>query len=432
MKNIISIAIVFVVDLVAIFISLWSAHHFWEVFSQKSVDYYTCNMLIYAIVIITLASEKIYTHRLDFWEETRLTLRGLMLGMVIVLSVLALMDTILRYDQMVIITAFIIMAVLIPTLKRIIKTRLFYIGLWRREAEMCGQDETLLAEIFSNPYLGYVHSDQSHAQTLFVNTMGISPQELQIKLDSALREKKEVLFIPFLQSYIFSNANIIELSNARKNLIVLENRLLKPMNIWIKKVWDLFLSLLLLPLLLLIFGVIVLLIKREEPKGTIFFRQKRMGQNGQEFLCYKFRSMRENSEAVLRDYLEKHPEEVTNYETYHKYKNDPRITKIGALLRKTSLDEVPQIINVLKGEMSLIGPRPYMPNEKEKIGERVDMVLAVKPGVTGLWQVSGRSEVDFHSRVDMDVWYTRNWNLWLDLVILIKTVKVVLLKNGAH
>ena len=130
-------------------------------------------------------------------------------------------------------------------------------------------------------------------------------------------------------------------------------------------------------------------------------------------------------------YLKDHPEEVEFYTTYHKYQNDPRITKIGDKLRKTSLDELPQIFNVFKNEMSFIGPRPYMLNEKEKIGEKIDTVLTVKPGITGLWQVSGRTDVDFHSRVELDVWYIRNWNLWMDLVILLKTVKTVLVREGA-
>ena len=126
------------------------------------------------------------------------------------------------------------------------------------------------------------------------------------------------------------------------------------------------------------------------------------------------------------------PQEIINYEIYHKYDNDPRITKIGSLLRKTSLDELPQIFNVLKGEMSLIGPRPYMPNERSKMGNNIDIILAVKPGITGLWQVSGRNEVDFASRVALDVWYVRNWSIWNDIVILLKTIQVVLFRKGAY
>lgn len=142
--------------------------------------------------------------------------------------------------------------------------------------------------------------------------------------------------------------------------------------------------------------------------------------------------MKENSEPLLAAYLQEYPEEVTNYEIYHKYENDPRITKIGSFLRKTSLDELPQIFNVLQGEMSLIGPRPYMGDEKVKIGDKADMILSVKPGITGLWQVSGRSDIDFQSRVEIDVWYVRNWSIWNDIVILIKTVQVVLLRKGSY
>jgi len=117
---------------------------------------------------------------------------------------------------------------------------------------------------------------------------------------------------------------------------------------------------------------------------------------------------------------------------YHKYKNDPRITKIGHFLRRTSLDELPQIVNVLRDDMSLIGPRPYLLDEAKMMGNHKDIILSVRPGITGLWQVSGRSNVDFLSRIKLDTWYIRNWNLWMDLVILIKTVKTVLFKDGAQ
>jgi len=191
------------------------------------------------------------------------------------------------------------------------------------------------------------------------------------------------------------------------------------------------LSLFIFPFLIPIMLYIAYRIKRDEPKQNIFFKQKRLGMEGKPFVCYKFQTMYENSDELLQKYLKEHPEEVRYYDTYHKYKKDPRITKIGHFLRRTSLDELPQIFNVFKAEMSFIGPRPYMMNEKEKIGEDIETVLTVKPGITGLWQVSGRSDVDFHSRVKLDVWYIRNWNLWMDLVILIKTIKTVLLKDGA-
>ena len=438
MKNSISRLFLFGIDIFSIFVSISLAYGL-RIFLQDWIDtpmhkdwsYFTSNVIVYAIVIVTFFSEKIYKHRYDFWEETRLILRGLLISLVIVLSILALTKSVENYSRFVIVFSFVFMGLLIPIMKNITKKLLFRFGLWRREAEVCGNDEYIKEEVFRNPYLGYVHSSHTDAQTIFIDTNNISADELQERLDVSLKEKKEVLFIPLLQSYNFANVNIIELTNARKNLIVLENALLKTSNIWIKKLSDLFLSILLFPFLVIFFVIIIIFIKKEEPKGSVFFKQMRMGHNGKEFLCYKFRSMREDGDEVLEAYLKEHPEEIVCYDKYHKYKNDPRITKIGHIMRKTSLDEVPQIINVLKGEMSLIGPRPYMFNEKEKIGDKLDMVLAVKPGITGLWHVSGRNDVDFHSRVEMVIWYTRYWNLLLDLVVLVKTIKVVLFRDGA-
>ncbi len=228
-----------------------------------------------------------------------------------------------------------------------------------------------------------------------------------------------------------THSHIYRLSNTRTNLIVFQNRLKSNYRLWAKKLSDLTMSILIFPLLIPIMLFISYKIRKEEPGSSILFKQERLGQNGEVFICYKFRTMHEESDDQLKVYLKEHPEEIEFYNTYHKYQNDPRITRIGHTLRRTSLDELPQIFNVFKNEMSFIGPRPYMINEKGKIGEDIETVLTVKPGITGLWQVSGRSDVDFHSRVELDVWYIRNWNLWMDLVILIKTIKTVLVREGA-
>ena len=140
--------------------------------------------------------------------------------------------------------------------------------------------------------------------------------------------------------------------------------------------------------------------------------------------------MYENGDEILKEYLKTHPEEIEYYEKYHKYINDPRITKIGKFLRATSLDELPQIINVLKGDMSFVGPRPYLPEELQKM-KGYDIIFKVRPGITGLWQVSGRNNLTFKERIELEKWYVKNWSLWEDIIILFKTVKVVLLKIGA-
>ncbi|RVT22944.1 sugar transferase, partial [Escherichia coli] len=145
-----------------------------------------------------------------------------------------------------------------------------------------------------------------------------------------------------------------------------------------------------------------------------------------------FRSMVVNSKEILDELLKNDPKAKEEWDATFKLKNDPRITKIGAFLRKTSLDELPQLLNVLKGEMSLVGPRPIINAELERYNDQVDYYLLSKPGMTGLWQVSGRSDVDYDTRVYLDAWYVKNWSMWNDIAILLKTVIVVLKKDGAY
>ena len=158
----------------------------------------------------------------------------------------------------------------------------------------------------------------------------------------------------------------------------------------------------------------------------IFFKQVRIGENGREFTIYKYRTMVPNAEKILDELMEKDEAIRKEYQENKKLRDDPRITKAGSFLRKTSLDEFPQFINVLKGEMSLIGPRPYLPREKVDMGPYYQDVVSSKPGITGMWQTHGRSEVNFEQRLELDEYYYRNWSLWLDITLLIRTVKQVL------
>lgn len=165
--------------------------------------------------------------------------------------------------------------------------------------------------------------------------------------------------------------------------------------------------------------------------GPIFYTQERIGKNGKIFKMYKYRSMVVGADEKLKEYLEKNEEARKEYAEYKKLKNDPRITKIGAFLRKTSLDEFPQFINILKGEMSLVGPRPYLPREKEEINGFFNYIMSCKPGLTGFWQVHGRSDVTFTDRLDMDMRYYYNHNLKMDIKILKDTFVNVVRKEGA-
>lgn len=165
--------------------------------------------------------------------------------------------------------------------------------------------------------------------------------------------------------------------------------------------------------------------------GPLIFANKRIGKNGKVIKIYKYRSMCVNAEAMLEDLMRNSPKIREEYLTNHKLDPDPRVTKVGRFIRKTSIDELPQFINVLLGNMSVVGPRPYLPREKEDMGEAYDSIVECKPGITGPWQVGGRNDTDFESRIKMDVEYKNKRNIWMDIKIFFKTIKVVLFGRGA-
>jgi Undecaprenyl-phosphate galactose phosphotransferase WbaP len=169
-----------------------------------------------------------------------------------------------------------------------------------------------------------------------------------------------------------------------------------------------------------------------DSRGPALYCQRRIGYGNKVFTAWKFRSMVTNAEAALEQYLEENPDLREEWERDHKLKNDPRVTAVGRFLRKTSLDELPQLWNVLTGDMSLVGPRPIVDKEVSRYGRSFDLYTRVKGGLTGLWQVSGRNDTSYEERVQLDVYYVRNWSVWLDLCILFRTIAVVLLRKGAY
>ena len=202
-------------------------------------------------------------------------------------------------------------------------------------------------------------------------------------------------------------------------------------NLFIKRCLDIFLILLFSPILIPVFIILSFLVKVTS-KGPVFYGHKRVGKNGKEFKCWKFRSMNINSEEMLKEILANDPIRRAEWEKDRKFVDDPRVTKFGQFLRKTSLDELPQLINILLGQMSFVGPRPVTEPELEKYGKDRDYVLSVLPGLSGMWQVSGRSDTSYEDRIAYDSYYIQNWSIWLDIWILIKTVWVVLKGKGAY
>lgn len=216
------------------------------------------------------------------------------------------------------------------------------------------------------------------------------------------------------------------------NDVVLENiteerEISKKMYFVFKRIFDFMISLILLVILLPIFLLIAIAIKLDS-KGPVFFKHKRIGKNGKYIYLYKFRSMVENAEELKKQFTK---EQKKEYEKNFKLDKDPRITRVGKLLRETSLDELPQIINILIGDMSLIGPRPIVDGEIEKYGKDKAKLLSITPGLTGWWACNGRSCTTYEERIALELYYVDNCSLWLDIKCIFLTIKTVITKSGA-
>lgn len=266
---------------------------------------------------------------------------------------------------------------------------------------------------------------------VFIAAPGLEDKKLGMLIYRVQPLVENIGVIPNLVGIPTGGVEVESIFNEKLLILRLKNNLARPLNRFVKFVFDYALTFVgticISPILLIIAAWIYY-----DSPGPVIFKHTRIGKDGKPFPCYKFRSMVMNAKEMLEDLLAKDPTIREEWERDFKLKNDPRITKSGAFLRKTSLDELPQIFNVLKGEMSLVGPRPIIQEELTRYGEYVGDYLMVKPGITGMWQVSGRSDIEYAERVQLDTWYVRNWSVWIDVVLLFKTFAVVLLRKGAY
>ena len=207
-----------------------------------------------------------------------------------------------------------------------------------------------------------------------------------------------------------------------------KTKISKKVYIKIKRVIDVILASVALILLSPLFAIIAIAIKIDS-KGPVFFAHKRIGKNGKIIKLYKFRSMVINAEDLIKSFT---PEQMREYKENYKLTNDPRITKVGKFLRKTSLDELPQLINIINGDLSIIGPRPVVADELEKYGVNKDKFLSVTPGLTGYWAANGRSNTTYEQRMEMELYYIDNLSLKMDIKVFFKTILSVLKKEGAR
>lgn len=283
------------------------------------------------------------------------------------------------------------------------------------------------------PFLGNLEDAPVFAHAAGINTAvlavrGLRQPRTDELADWASTRFERVIVVPSLAGLTTSAIAARDLSGVLG--VEVKHNLLDPRARRIKRAIDLFGVIVGGTLMLPILGIIMLLIKLDS-RGPVFFVQERPGLNGQMFRIFKFRTMRTDAEQNFEELVLNDPASLQYFERYGKLKEDLRITRVGKWLRKLSLDELPQLWNVLKGEMSLVGPRPYLVNQIPQMSGAEIVVLRILPGISGLWQVSGRNDVTFEQRLEMDSYYVRNWSVWLDLIILFRTILTVLLRRGA-
>ena len=274
--------------------------------------------------------------------------------------------------------------------------------------------------------------NRCNVEDLFIAMPGAGKERLQGLINTLQHKAERILFVPDIFGIAVLGTNLQHFFHEEAFALEMKNNLSNPLNILLKRCFDIVVSILMLPLLAVPMAVITILIMFDS-KGPAIFSQERIGRRGKTFRCFKFRTMYSDAEERLAGLLESDPEAKQKWERCWKLDDDPRVTRIGKFLRTTSLDELPQIFNMLKGEMSLVGPRPVTQEEIDiYYKELADLCFSVLPGITGLWQVSGRSNTSYEYRITLDSWYVRNWNLWLDIVILFKTLRIVIKREGAY
>ena len=392
-----------------------------------------------------------YSDRKPFWSELGETLIALLVLAVLDLAVLALT----RWNSSRLWWALVwpLAMVCVPLCRGLARSLMQRAGVWQRPTLIVGNGPNAheaVAALNSEPALGFAvveFIDAAQASTAltkklkqwakvpgvqFVLALEHGQNDLREDLLRSLVHWKaeDVSVVPAMRgvplfgtdmSYFFSHE--VAMLKLRNNLRYWPARLLK-------RVFDLLAALVLLVLGALPLLYVALRIRRDG--GPAIFAHQRVGQSGKVFPCFKFRTMQVDAEERLRELLANDPAARAEWEREFKLRNDPRITPIGHFLRRTSLDELPQLFNVIRGEMSLVGPRPVIRAELVRYGDDVDYFLMVRPGMTGLWQVSGRNDTNYETRVYLDTWYVKNWSLWYDIAILFKTIRVVLNREGAY
>ena len=441
---------------------IWVLSHWWGTLAQINLLLF---LLLTVSVITSFSLKGHYAQRKAFWDEAG--------DVLAVLTIFIALNAAIAFigkwplSRLWLFSTWALVLLLLPIFRHSIRWGLVRLGAWARPVVVIGSGPNAveaMRAIASEPLLGYSVKKMLVPRGCSTPSLGKVPPEVGVEslgnnplgqladlgnphvvlaLDMDQWEAQEQLvralglsyprltIAPPLRGLPLFGLEIMHFFSQEVFMLRVRDNLARPGPRLLKRIFDLIAASLLVialsPLLLFLAWRI-----HAEDKGPVFFLQERIGRDGKPFMCLKFRSMVLDAEARLTEYLQSHPEIASEYERNYKLRNDPRVTRIGRLLRRASLDELPQLFNVLKGQMSLVGPRPLLNRELHRYGDSIHLYTQVKPGITGLWQVSGRSETTFADRADLDAWYVKNWSLWYDIVILLRTVKVVFARNGAY
>lgn len=429
----------------------------------KNLDGWLALHWLLAICCVAWYSMRLrhYFYRKTFWFELKEILRTLVIFAIIEIAVMAF--TTWSFPRLLWVLTWVFVFLLVPIIRMSMKRLLDYFNYWQRDTWIIGSGinaREACKAISSERNLGLVivgfvyseggtpsgsdidgipvlENDVNWLTTMDKKTqfiVAVESHQSEVRntwlRNFMIKGYRYVSVIPTLRGMPLDSTDMSFIFSHEVMIFRVQQNLAKWSSRFLKRLFDIIGSLTIITVL----SPALIYISRKVKKdgGPAIFGHERIGKDGKTFKCLKFRSMVINSKEVLADLLENDPLAKEEWDATFKLKNDPRITKIGRFLRRTSLDELPQLFNVLRGEMSLVGPRPIITAELERYNDEVDYYLLSKPGMTGLWQVSGRSDVDYETRVYLDAWYVKNWSMWNDIAILFKTIGVVLKKDGAY
>ena len=362
------------------------------------------------------------------------------------------------FSRLWLVSTWVMAAICVPCVRIVVRAALDAAGLWRKRVVLVGGGRhvnSVSQALVADRHAGYVpvssvalgpliaqREDETaqrlasclvkhDAQMLFFVPSDAEFTLMDRVIDVANTRMLPYAVVPPISKLPLAGLNVHMLASSDAVLLAVKSGLTALLPRILKRAFDIVATLLLLLALSPI--LLVLCIAVAADGGPILFGHRRIGRGGHPFSCLKFRTMAVNAQSILDDLLARDPAAREEWSTQFKLRNDPRVTRAGRFLRATSLDEIPQLINVLRGEMSLVGPRPVVAAELAKFyGTNSAYYVMVRPGITGLWQISGRSETDYARRVFLDGWYVRNWNLWMDIQIMLGTVPAVLSRRGAY